>query len=146
LLEFIIIIAALGNAIGLSVSLLLPERNDHEANWAAIVTHIILEIFWIFGGSTWALWIATQRREERTWARLGLLAMGILAPPAFLSVFICPIALIAVREFSSVTLLLMFWLFVSIPILIVVFRLEAETRRLAKLQAAKRDARPKRPD
>jgi hypothetical protein len=87
LLELIIIVSVLGNAIGFT--LLYSDEIEEWARSVWLAALIFTEVLWILGGATWALRCMTVLRVEDTWPRLRLLLLGLLAP-------LCPLAMLAI--------------------------------------------------
>lgn len=84
LLELILIVALLGNGIGLVVSKM--ARTD------AFVA-VLLCVLWgivVLGGAAWGLWVCKVLAIEGAWTRCSLVLTGVLAPAAIPGIAVAP--------------------------------------------------------
>lgn len=80
LLELILIVALLGNGMGVVIGFLTPE--------ATIATTVLLCVLWsilVLGSAAWALWVAAALEIEDAHERCVLILAGLLAPVGVVS-------------------------------------------------------------
>jgi len=96
LLDLIVIVALLGNAIGLAIKWVDGEFRPRGAQCVvAYGLPALLCVLWILGGAAWGVWAATMLDREGAWARLRLMLTGLLFPLAIIAVVIFPILALA---------------------------------------------------
>jgi hypothetical protein len=81
LVEFILMIAVLGQVIGITLSVLWPQLRDTSVDWMILAVWI-MESAWILCGALWASWVARTMKLSRLRDRLRNMLVGWLAPPA----------------------------------------------------------------
>jgi hypothetical protein len=81
LLEFVLTIAALGQAFGATLKLLWPAVRDTEFDWLLLGAWFA-EAAWLLGGALWAGWVIKVLGFQAARHRLLVLLVGWLAPIA----------------------------------------------------------------
>jgi hypothetical protein len=85
MLELLLVVAALGNAMGLGYRNINENVAVNVGGRGALILMVALPCFvWALGGAAWGLWIAKELLIEATRTRLWLVFVGLLAPLAFL--------------------------------------------------------------
>ena len=84
MLELLLVVAALGNAMGLGYRYINDSVAVNVGGRGALILMVALPCFvWALGGAAWGLWVAKELLIDATRARLWLVFIGLLAPLAF---------------------------------------------------------------
>jgi hypothetical protein len=83
--ELMLVVAALGNAMGIGYRTVNATVAESVGGRGALVLMVALPCFvWALGGAAWGLWVAKELLIDAARTRLWLVFVGLLAPLAFL--------------------------------------------------------------
>lgn len=86
LIELLLVIAMLGNTVGLTLQL-TRGNPDFNSTWFQLLAVAVCS-FWVLGSAAWSLWVIRCLTLDAAFARLRVLALGWLALPAIYGVTI----------------------------------------------------------
>lgn len=100
LVEFVLMIAVLGQISGVTLSILWPKLRGTKEDWMILAVWI-MEAAWVLCGALWASWVVRWMHLTRLSERLFVLFVGWLAPPALVVAFYsCLLLVICLGELT----------------------------------------------